>query len=93
MKVRISVFSLITFVANGLTIGCQNDGVAPTITDDRPMSSVQDETFSFVFTDEWLNWLVSLWRDVLLLLHGKFLPIMVNLGVMVGWLMSWWIYA
>jgi hypothetical protein len=60
MKVRISVFSLITFVAYGLTIDRQNDGVASTITDDRPMTSVQDETFSFVFMDEWLNWLVSL---------------------------------
>jgi hypothetical protein len=59
MKVRISVFSLITFVAYGLTSGCQNDGVASTISDGRQMTSIQNETSSFVFTDEWLNWLVS----------------------------------
>jgi hypothetical protein len=61
MKVRIRVFSLIAaVVAYGLTIGCQNDGVTSTITDDRQMTSIQDETFALVFTDELRNWLVNL---------------------------------
>jgi hypothetical protein len=93
MKVCISLFSLITaVVAYGLPIGCQNDRVTSTITDGCQVTSIQNETFSFVLTDEWRNWLVNPWRDVLLPLHGKFLPVMVNLGVIVGGLRIWWIY-
>ena len=45
--------------------------VAPTISDDRPMASIKDETLAFVFLDEIPDGLVNL--DVLLLLHGKIL--------------------
>jgi hypothetical protein len=55
-------------VAHGFTISRENYRVAPTITNDRQVTSIEDKTFPFVFLDEFLNGLVNL--DVLLPFHG-----------------------
>jgi hypothetical protein len=63
--------SISAVVANGLTISRNDNGVASTIPDDRPMPSIENKTFPLVLLDEFLDGLVNL--DVLLLLHGDIL--------------------
>jgi len=60
-------------VTYSLTESGDNNGVASTITDDRPVASIQDETLAFVLSNELLDWLVSLRMDALLplILHGN----------------------
>lgn len=59
-------------MADGLSVSCNDNGVASTIPDDRPMPSIKNEAFPFMFLNELVNWFAGLWTE-LLLLHGKIL--------------------
>ena len=58
-------------MAHSLTISRENYRVAPTISDDRQMTSIEDKTFSLVLLDEFLDGLM--YFGALLLLHGEIL--------------------
>jgi len=44
--------SISAIVTLGSTVRVNNDGVAPTISDDRAVASIQDESLPLVFGDE-----------------------------------------
>jgi hypothetical protein len=53
-------------VTHGLAGSSDNNGVASPITDGRQMTSIKDETSSFVLSDELPDWLADLVVGVLL---------------------------
>jgi hypothetical protein len=42
-------------MADRLSIRVNDDGATPTISDDRQVSSIQNETFAFVLFDKFMN--------------------------------------
>jgi len=62
-------------VTDGLAISCENNRVASTISDGCQVTSVENETFPFVFGDEFVDWLVDFQLSVLLpfFLHREIL--------------------
>jgi hypothetical protein len=67
-------------VTHRFAVNRENNGVASTITYDRPMSSIQNKPLSFMPGDEFLNRLIDFQRLVRLLHHGDLL----------GFPMYWW---
>jgi len=54
--------SISAIVTLGSTVRVNNDGVAPTIADDRAMASIQSESLSLVFGDKLFDWLAHFGR-------------------------------
>ena len=49
-------------MADGFAVRVENDRIAPTIADDRAMTSIQDESLSLVLGDKLFNWLTYFGR-------------------------------
>ena len=81
-------------MADRFAVCIKNNGVAPTIADDRPVPSVQSKTPALVLFDKIPDRFAHLWRCALLrTLHGKLLcEIGVNKGENYwGVIRCWWI--